>query len=268
MFQYAFGLFLSIKYNCPLYIDKSNYSGTSHNREFALDIFENEARDIENLIRSDLLNEKQILVLKEQHFHFSKEALSPLRKSDNINNIILLISGYWQSEKYFNKIESILRSHFRFKRKLTGKWIDLQINILNVDSIMVNVRRGDYLNHLDIHGVVTIEYLQKAFNYIYQHVENPFFFIFSDDIRWCKENIEALENVFFVDDSFYDSKFASYLQLMASCKHFIISNSTFAWWSAWLSSLSSNKIVIAPSKWFATATLDSKDILPETWIKL
>jgi hypothetical protein len=119
--------------------------------------------------------------------------------------------------------------------------------------------------HTDFHGVMGNDYIMRAVDIIESKIENPTYFIFSDDVEWCKENIH-LKNMKIVDHSYAGEKFNYYLQLMISCKHFIIPNSSFAWWSAWLNT-NSDKIVIAPKNWF-NVDIDTSDLIPDNWIRI
>ena len=98
-------------------------------------------------------------------------------------------------------------------------------------------------------------------------VANPTYFIFSDDIEWCENNFSFLNNVVFVTHEYAGKKFSSYLQLMINCKHYIIPNSTFAWWAVWLNK-GKDKIVIAPNKWYTYYQFNLNDLIPSTWITL
>ena len=90
--------------------------------------------------------------------------------------------------------------------------------------------------------------------------KNPVYIIFSDDIEWCRENIKFSENIYYEDgtDPVWEK-----LRLMYSCKHFIISNSTFSWWAQYLSR-NNDKIVIAPARWHNSGY--TNDIYDENWL--
>jgi hypothetical protein len=112
-----------------------------------------------------------------------------------------------------------------------------------------------------------LDYLEKAKKIIESKISDPHYFVFSDDIFWCEKNIK-FPNMFLVDHSYKGRKFEYYLQLMSQCKHFIIPNSTFAWWGAWLNN-DNNKLVIAPSKWFTNCDINTKDLIPfKNWIRI
>jgi hypothetical protein len=92
-------------------------------------------------------------------------------------------------------------------------------------------------------------------------------FIFSDDVDWCRQNLHLAADQTIVEHRFAGERFSQYLSLMSHCKHFIIPNSSFAWWAAWLSN-NPRKVVIAPRKWFADPRIDTKDILPTGWVAI
>ena len=273
MFQYAIGRYLSILSNQKLFLNTSIYDSGESNRGFDLDIFKLSKQvegDIEKVLR--LINVNiPVFHLNERFFHYDIAQINQLNKillskSKNVKPHVLL-TGYWQSDKYFRKIEHILRDDFNFRKPLYGKWKVLNREILATNSVMINIRRGDYLERLDYHGVVDLEYINSAIKMIKERVQNINFYVFSDDMEWCRSNIVNNENMIFVGEEYYDLKYQFYLQLMINCKHFIISNSSFSWWSAWLAP-NKNKIVIAPKKWFVADHLDTKDLIPVNWIKI
>jgi hypothetical protein len=143
--------------------------------------------------------------------------------------------------------------------------LSLLTNIRESNSVMINVRRADYLN-TDFHGVFGMDYINSAVKIVESKVENPKYFIFSDDIEWCIENID-LPNMTIVNHSYKGPKFSHYLQLMMNCKHFIIPNSSFAWWSACLNQ-NTDKIVIAPKRWFNRDDINTIDLIPDNWLRI
>ncbi|MES2430401.1 MAG: alpha-1,2-fucosyltransferase [Bacteroidota bacterium] len=173
------------------------------------------------------------------------------------------IKGYWQTEKYFKPIENIIRKKFVFPALNDQRNIDLLHQINTTNAVSVHIRRGDYLlNNRD--WAMGFNYYQKAIDLIKEKIDDPYFFIFSDDINWAKENIQE-KNIAFVD---WNQKEQSYIdmQLMSNCKHNIIANSSFSWWGAWLNN-NSSKIVIAPDQWLPIIK-GTREIIPERWIKI
>ena len=121
------------------------------------------------------------------------------------------------------------------------------------------MRRGDYINN-NAYQQLNMDYYTKAM----QMIGSKEYYVFSEDITWCKQHFKG-SNITFIDDI----NPVNSLSLMASCSNNIIANSTFSWWGAWLNKLP-NKIVIAPSKWFGPALShhNTKDILPKEWIQI
>jgi hypothetical protein len=192
---------------------------------------------------------------------------------DTVSNLLIdggsvLLDGYWQSPFFFSEFEEQIRKDFEFINKVeneTGEIKEMLELINSKNSVMVNVRRTDYLN-TSFHGVMGLDYLNQSKEIIESKVENPHYFIFSDDVEWCRENIQ-FENMTLVDHRYKGEKFGFYLQLMSKCKHFIIPNSTFAWWAAWLNT-DEEKVVIAPKQWFTDNNINTADLIPSNWIRI
>jgi len=263
MFQYAFGRALSLKYNTPLKIDLSFLKNRNMGPGF---IYRDYDLDLFNVYEDFNVNYNGVAVASEPFFHYSNELVNAIAQVKDRN---ILIDGYWQSPKYFLGLDSQIRKDFEFKNKVDDSKDDNILNMVNLitnsNSVMINVRRTDYLN-TNHHGVMGLEYINNSVNIIKSKVENPKFFIFSDDIDWCKSNI-VLDNMVIVDHSYKGDRFSYYLQLMMMCKNFIIPNSTFAWWAAWLNQYE-DKIVIAPKKWLASDKINTNDIIPSDWIRI
>ena len=171
------------------------------------------------------------------------------------------LNGYWQSIKYFEGIENDIKKDFRFKNQLDNKNLEILNEIENSNSISILIRRGDYMSpeNYNMYGcIATPTYYKKAIKVIEEKVENPTFFVFSNDMDWVKKNIQINSRVFYIDINSGNGSYKD-MQLMSNCKHNIIANSSFSWWGAWLNE-NKNKIVIAPKKWINREDVDSDKI--------
>lgn len=256
MFQYAMAKSLSVKYNIPFYMDRY-YLDNVDWRNYDLDLFNIEENFINN-VPAHLIDEGW------GDFRFKPEIYNIYDKINIDQNIYLV--GYFQNIGYTDPIYDILQKQFSLKTPIQNeRTLDLLNDIQNSNSVMLNVRRTDFVNN-SFHGTMDVDYYNRAIDIINEKVENPRYFIFSDDIEWCKDNLQNIKNSFIVDHSYKGDRFGEYLELMKNCKHFIIPNSSFAWWSAYLCN-NVDKIVIAPEKWF---TDEKIDIINEklNWIKI
>ena len=112
---------------------------------------------------------------------------------------------------------------------------------------------------------MNITYYKNAISKIKKKLGNDIMiYIFSDDLNWCKKNFDFLNKKYFVEHDFAGYKFYNYLYLMTCFKNFIIPNSSFAWWGAWLS-VHKNKIVMTPEKWSGLVDENLIEIVPHNW---
>jgi len=187
------------------------------------------------------------VIFQEESFQFS-----PIPKIKNIT-----LNGYFQSEKYFlNNKREIVDLFYPTDEELAGVSIWKKERGIEKPSVSVHVRRGDYLKVSDYHAITPISYFDKSTS-TFSDVD---FIVFSDDIKWAKENLK-IKNCHFSDSGDEISDF----YLMLSCSHNIISNSSFSWWAAYLNK-NEDKRVVAPSRWFTEkANLDTSDLIPESW---
>ncbi len=180
---------------------------------------------------------------------------------------ISYFDGYWQSWRHVFSVENILLNEIKPKLPISKKNLEFIDSISNENSVFVGIRRGDYvkttkaMNH---YGVFSNNYYLNAMNYIAKRCDSPVFYIFSNDIEWCRSNLDFgnYKVVFRENDKQTDD--LEELFVMSNCKHAIIVNSTFHWWGAFLNR-NPNKIIICPNEWF----LDGKeiDICPPEWIR-
>ena len=178
------------------------------------------------------------------------------------------LMGYWQSEKYFRHIAQTIRADFSFKKPFNIINLKISDTISRCNSISLHVRRGDYVSNpatLATHGLCSADYYHQAINYIVERVEQPVFYVFSDDIPWVKDNIIINFPCSYVEHNREDESYND-MRLTSLCRHHIIANSSFSWWGAWLNP-SLDKIVVAPKKWFADKK-DVRDLFPQGWVTL
>ena len=277
LFQYALARNLAHIHNTVLKLDISGF-GANSERQYVLapfNIQENFAapEEIKKLIDpNQTATSKWLYSL----FHNSpKRTKSHIRvKSPHFNSKLLNLSdnvyleGYFQSEKYFINIADIIRDEFRVKNELTGKNKSIAEIIWNTQSVSIHIRRGDYVadpKANQTHGTCGLDYYHKSIEKLSSKINQPYFFIFSNDIEWCRSNLKISFPVVFVDHNSFDKAYED-LRLMSFCRHHIIANSSFSWWGAWLASYM-DKIVFAPEKWFARDDIKTNGMIPENWIK-
>jgi len=199
--------------------------------------------------------------IREKHFHFDPDIL-------NLNDGVYL-DGYWQSEKYFKDIETIIRQEFTIKSEMNVKSLAIKNQIKTTNSVSLHIRRGDYVSnpHTNkFHGSCNVKYYFRCVENLALKVKHPHFFIFSDDPEWTRVNLKLPYPTTFVDLNPPEKGYED-LKLMSLCKHHIVANSSFSWWGAWLNP-DSDKTVIAPDRWFNKEDIDTTDLLPESWIRL
>ena len=183
------------------------------------------------------------------------------------NNFNIYIWGIFAHYKYLNDIKDLLINHYTFNKPLPQKIINTLNIIKNNNSVAVHVRRGDYTGD-PIRDVCSMSYYRNAVQYILSKQGNLKFFIFSNDIEYIKTNFFFLNDYEIIDNTTLDIPDYYDLFILTQVKHLIISNSTFAWWGAWLNQ-TPEKIVIVPEIYHRDNSFVPKDKLyPPEWIKL
>ncbi|KEQ29263.1 hypothetical protein N180_06875 [Pedobacter antarcticus 4BY] len=271
MFQYAFYLALSHRYK-SVKTDLSGYENyTLHNgfeltrvfgihppqaSLFTVNLYSSHIRSWKYRKMRRVLMLKNTYKVEDIFFAFDKDILH--------NKKPMLYWGYWQNQEYFIDIEKKIRAEFRFKNPLNEDNSKYMQSIKSTTSVSVHIRRGDYLKDELLGGLCSLNYYKKAISKMSASLDAPVFYIFSDDLQWCKENLDLDDPKFYISGNDHNNSYID-MQLMSYCKHNIIANSSFSWWAAWLNE-NPNKIVIGPKKW--TNNDDSNQIIPEQWIKL
>jgi len=279
MFQYALGKRIAHQLNTTVKLDLTSLLKTSNNefvtnRDYQLDIF--------NVQPSFLIQPKVLRQLDKLGLNFVSQFLKGIKllgikkykeKSFTVEDWIVknpndntLYSGYWQSEKYFESVDHLLRKDFQFKDTLSLQAQQIHDKIKSVNAVCVHIRRGDYVNN-PVFNNGSLDYFSNAADYIEQKEQNIHFFVFSDDPEWCKEKVKFKQDFTVVDYQTDKIKFKEDLHLMSSCQHFVMSASSFSWWTVWLSNTKDN-IVIAPKVWFLNDYEDTRDLISKSWVRL
>ena len=176
---------------------------------------------------------------------------------DNCPDNVSLV-GYFQSEKYFKHIEDDIRKLFAPKKE--AKEAYEEVKELFDDPVALHIRRGDFLRNSVHHHNLSMQYYETALRAFGQERQ---IIIFSDDTDWCKQQPLFEGDRFLVCEA--GGPYTD-LYLMSKCSDFIIANSTFSWWGAWLSD-NEDKLVIYPDIWFGPNNIDKStaDLFPPKW---
>ena len=208
-------------------------------------------------------------ILKETIHCYDKNLVDSC--SDNTN-----LDGFFQTEKYFEKISDEIRSDFTFKDEYLKPCKEF-IDSLDTTPIFLHIRRGDAIGKEHYHPVAPMSYYVEALK---RFDEDTPCFVFSDDLDWCKSQDLFKSDKFLFNDNIERYDYQSMdgsgsmqytllphvdLCLMSLCSGAIIVNSSFSWWGAWLQN--NRGKVIASKPWFGPSAshLDTSDVVPDHW---
>ncbi len=278
MFQYSFGLLVEKRTRETVKLDYSAYYGLESDtvrvpriEKFQIHLKKADDNDISSVCRfphkgNSLSLGYKIGIYAEEKLN-RKYFREPNRAYIDPSQLMEyeFFDGYWQSWRYVEEVKQEVLSEFKPNYLLNKKTRDTQIQMQTENPVFVGVRRGDYAAEKEHYGSFESGYYLQAMDYISQYVKNPVFYIFSNDIEWCKSNLNwGPYNVKFREQGLQTDDFEE-LMLMASCNHAIIVNSSYHWWGATLIQ-NPNKIICCPEKWW----FDDKpiDIIPSEWIRI
>jgi hypothetical protein len=281
LFQYAVGRHLAEINKTHLKIDTSllskNNDSSLFNHKYALwpfNIKEDFAseEEVNKLTRSNLFIryiyrklgmigglKSSTNIVEKQGFKFEPEIL---RLKNNV-----CLSGYWQTEKYFINIEKIIRQELSFNLPQKDRDREIAAHMNTCSSVSIHFRRGYLITDKNnVHGVLDYDYYHRCIERLTHVVKNPHFFIFSDDHEWVKKNVRLTYPTTIIAHNGLDKHYED-LRLMSQCKHHIIANSSFSWWSAWLNPRK-DKIIYAPTQWLTDKNCEINDLYPVSWYKI
>lgn len=257
MFQYAFGRAIAEKNKTNLKLHFTN-ALLNTQREYELDLFNISGtvatkKDLESIriIENTVFNRVFYLLDERFGIQLNNDIVTErfpytfnTRYMEIPNNKYL--QGYWSHPAYFESVQTILQKEFTPRKTLDPENQKIIEHIKKSNAVSLHVRRGDYITNKTGPRFVGIEYYKKTIEDLNNQVNNPTYFVFSDDITWCKENLSSLlPKVVFIDHNTGRNSYKD-LILMSNCQHNITANSTFSWWGAWLNP-NKNKIIISPN---------------------
>ena len=292
MFQYALGRALSLRTGADVRFDRSWYAAIPDRetaRAFELDAFslpirfadtadipieQRPVRERYETLRNALLRRFPLwrcvfgaapwTLVFDRSRGFQKEVLG-FHAHQNV-----YLQGYWQSEKYFQDEAGVIRRELSFSEPPDGKNQAL-LDKMAADTsrgyatVSLHVRRGDYSANPEIkavHGLLPVTYYDAAMGMMAARLEKISYYVFSDDLTWCRANLKFDGEVTFVDVNAGKPGWTD-MRLMAACRHHILANSSFSWWGAWLDG-NKDKIVVAPEPWSRSG---HDDVLPDSWLR-
>jgi len=280
LFQYAAARAISLRAGIPLYLDLQNFELGDGYRQYMLGAFRIVEQFADDALRRAFLGPRSTA----QTRWWPQRLLDSLRPAHRrfchwqtewrfYPELLAVrcgcyLRGYWQSERYFADVADVLRSELVLRQLPQGNAAAVVRQIAACpNSAALHVRRGDYLapHTAGIHGVCGIEYYRAAVQHVRRTAGDVRWWIFSDDLQWVRRE-PFLSSLGQVVESDVQDPLGDFLA-MRCCRHFVIANSTFSWWAAWLGERQGS-VVVAPQRWFLDPTRDAKDVVPKRWVQL
>lgn len=268
MYQYAYGLQLAKQYGEQICFDTSFYEKGNHLALYNLNVPEHPLWDETDISAAERLGVK----LRQKGFHILQKLIRIIGRTDRTGDKLFLrsakkgflfnfdpyyydiprceaknkyIYGYFQGEQYFSKCVEALKEQFTVRRELSEAAKCYEEMIRDCNAVAFHIRLGDYKNVANVDlDVCSTAYYRRAIAHICEQVDDPVFFVFTNDAQQAKQLLAFPEGTVFVQGTRDYEDFA----LMKSCKHFVLSNSTFSWWAAYLAE-NDDRIITVPEKW-------------------
>lgn len=256
LFQFVFMLFLreelglSTKYNRTYYKKHPVHSGFEADKVFDFQSFAEDERLLYDryVFYAGIKNRAGIRLGKRvfcEDTDWNPEKQFPVYK------------GYWQNASFFQAVQEKLQAYLLPLDHYADK--DLLEQLGQSESVMLHVRRGDYCGNDRYCDLSQSQYYQRAIRLIREKVYAPRFFVFSDDIAWCKEYFSDEPEFVYIE--YGDQTTLGDLALMKNCRYAVIANSSFSWWGA---ALGQKKEVIYPGSYYTAE--DAGNLYPDTWL--
>lgn len=285
MFQYAFAISLQERTGEDVYVDVSHFNHIFIKKIKSANL--HNGYEVEIVFPQANLGHAKWYQLVKTTWYCPNYVLSrivrkfmPKRKSEVIQKVSQYFEympevylrtgnayyeGLWSSAEYYKPIQGKLKKVFSHPTAI-GRNANYIEQMENCNSVGIHVRRGDYLLEPDFRDICEIDYYKRAVEEIVKDGEKHSFYIFSNDMKWCKANLVPLlgaHEVHLVTENVGKNSCWD-MHLMRHCKDLIIANSSFSWWAAFLKENEGR--VVAPIKW---VNRDAKfDVWDKEWIRL
>ena len=275
LFQYAAARQVAERLGAPLFLDATHYV---YIQDRALDLgkLRIRARFLPKILaklltraeggsplrrRLELLADLGIRTLddKEQGYDPRVERLGWFSRLD----------GLWQSERYFAAVRPQLLAELEPRDALPEEVRGFIRRVAGEPSIALHVRRGDLVadpHYAETVGTLGSAYYHEALTRLKARLPDGRVYVFSDDPGWCAQNLPAIFPAEVVSRRLTHSPVEDFAAMKA-CRHFVIANSTFSWWTAWLGT-HPDKQVITPARFFRVPRAWETDLLPLSWEKV
>jgi len=276
LFQYAAGRDLSLRLGVPLWLELSGLENTNRNYrlgEYAVAANIVETQTALRWIGSDW---KQPLIFKAMQKlrpYYRRAFFRPATFAFDVNirrvRPPVMLDGYFQSPRYFEDHWHQIATELTLSKPLPDSTERMRNHICACENAVgVHIRRGDYVTDPQVqqfHGICGLDYYTRGIEKIAAMTMEPTFFVFSDDLDWAKKNLITSYPLVFVDSHGAESDYID-LYLLSQCAHFVLANSSFSWWGAWMAQRRGK--VVAPGRWFLAPHLQTHDLILNDWMKL
>ncbi len=180
----------------------------------------------------------------------------------------LYLDGYWQSEDYFKDVEGVIRKDLRITPPLDGPNQRMAEDIKNSCSVALHVRWFDAPDQAQVHNVA-VDYYRRAIAFLEEKLKSPRYFVFSNDPEAARKKIDLPESrVICVSHNKGNENACADLWLMTLCRNFIIANSTFSWWGAWLAESDPAIVVVPNINVLGGAAWAQTNSIPCRWVRI
>ncbi|MCB0575805.1 MAG: alpha-1,2-fucosyltransferase [Saprospiraceae bacterium] len=278
MFVYAAAKALAARTGAMLVLDtKSGFRRDVYRRKFSLHHFDIKYQEANAFERFEFAGGRGFryfgrsicrILPNQFRFYRTEKSISPKKfEPNNLDTFVpgyTWIEGYWQSPQYFEEVRPELQKELHVISPLSGDTLALAEEIRKNNGVCVHLRMLRHIingiNH-SAHQQFDKTHFLRSMDFIANRIDSPHFYFFSDNPNARESLINLPFSTTFVTHNQGDDLACQDFHLMMQCRHFILSNSTFSWWPAWLSQTPESIVISPPVNYW-----DNRDILPPSWL--